>query len=212
MKNTLIIASVSLGLMSCDKQTFNKVDINVIEKCETFSQIDLRQSAIETWQLQTDGGKTYDFPNYNEAYKSKRLLENYKASSLCKCGDGIYTNENGEENYNGDFISYQLREDGEGIGNEQENSYDNGVEDCLPFEPDRLIAKKNISGDWYLVEKPDHSLFGFGKDKEACINTLKVIKKYEFNQTCFVGRPNPSFTYLKSYKSDTPKITTESLQ
>ena len=40
-------------------------------------------------------------------------------------------------------------------------------------------------------------MFGFGKNEEECIKALSVIKKYDFNQSCFVGRANPSFSYLK---------------
>ncbi|MBL4625114.1 MAG: hypothetical protein JKY42_08255 [Flavobacteriales bacterium] len=211
MKNVALLSILAIGLFSCGKLSIDKVGTNIIDNCETVSNLDIRQNANNVWELATQSGKTYPFPNYDEAYKTKRILENYRATSLCKCGHGVLTNENGEE-VDANLMSYQLRENMQGIGNQEENSYNNGVEDCLPFNPEKLIAKQDLSGDWYLIERPNHSMFGFGKDKDACINALKVIKKYGFNQSCFVGRPNPSFTYLKNYQIDTPPLTEESLR
>ena len=38
------------------------------------------------------------FPNYEEAAKTKIVLDHYQAKFLCKCGDDYYTNSIGEEN------------------------------------------------------------------------------------------------------------------
>lgn len=211
MKNLILIAIASIALFSCRK-SIHQVDENLIENCETFGQFEIAQNANGIWEIQNNGGTIYSFPNYDEAYTTKRILENYRATTLCSCGNGELTTIDGEEVFNSNIILYQLREDLEGIGNSETNSYNNGVEDCLPFDPDQLMAKKDLAGDWYLIERPNHSMFSFGKDKDACINTLKIIKKYGFNQSCFVGRPYPSFTYLKSYQNDTPPLTPASIQ
>ncbi len=211
MKNLFLIAIASIALFSCRK-TINQVDETVIENCETISQFEIAQNANGIWEMQNNGSSIYSFPNYDEAYTTKRILENYRATALCSCGNGELTTSDGNEVFNSTKVLYQLREDLEGIGNTEVNSYENGVEDCLPFNPEKLMAKKDVAGDWYLIEHPNHSMFGFGKNKEACINTLKVIKKYGFNQSCFVGRPYPSFTYLKCYQEDTPALTAASVQ
>ena len=66
----------------------------------------------------------------------------------------------------------------------------------------KLVAKRSLDGDWYLIGKPGHSMFWFGKNEEECIKALSVIKKNGFNRSCFVGRANPSFSYLKRFRED----------
>ena len=142
------------------------------------------------------------FPNFEEALKTKIVLEHYQTKFICKCGEGYYTNSIGEENTNALIMQYQLSTDSSGIGNKEINSYNNSSEDCLPFDPEKLVARRSLDGNWYLIEKPGHSMFGFGKNEEECVKALSVIKKYGFNQSCFVGRANPSFSYLKRYRED----------
>lgn len=31
-------------------------------------------------------------------------------------------------------------------------------------------------------------MFGYGKNEEKCVNSIREIKKYGFSQSCFVGR------------------------
>ena len=119
-----------------------------------------------------------------EAETTKLILEHYQTKYLCNCGARFYTNSAGEENPLANIMLYQLTMDNSGIGNNEINSY------------------SNPNGDWYLIEKPGHSMFGFGKNKEACLKALGAIKKYGFNQSCFVGRANASFSYLKRYRED----------
>ena len=69
-------------------------------------------------------------------------------------------------------MQYQLSSDSSGIGNKELNSYANSSEDCLPFDPEKLVAKKSLDGNWYLIEKPGHSMFGFEKTKK---NVLKHL-------------------------------------
>ena len=88
-----------------------------------------------------------------EAEKTKIVLEHYKVKFICKCGEGFYTNSIGEENSNALIMYYQLSLDSSGIGNKEINSYNNTSEDCLPFDPEKLVAKRSIDGNWYLIEK-----------------------------------------------------------
>ncbi|MEO6040231.1 MAG: C1 family peptidase, partial [Saprospiraceae bacterium] len=62
-------------------------------------------------------------------------------------------------------------------------------EDCLSFNPNNAT----VTNDNHIVDG-DHSLFAFPNKAEAD-KTLKIIKKYGFNRTCFVGRPDASFHY-----------------
>jgi len=68
-------------------------------------------------------------------------------------------------------------------------------EDCLRFNPNN-IRVENIQNRWKIVDG-DHWMFDFGHKENEARTSFFLIKKYRFNQTCFVGRPNPSMSYLK---------------
>jgi hypothetical protein len=67
-------------------------------------------------------------------------------------------------------------------------------EDCVPFNP-ATTTVRNLDGRWTIVDG-NHLLFNFGDKKLEALKALKVIKYYRMNQSCFVGRPDPSFRYL----------------
>ena len=68
------------------------------------------------------------------------------------------------------------------------------TEDCLLFDPKRAEVKI-INGDWKIVDG-SHWMFSFGNKRAEADKALKIIKHYRMNQSCFVGRPDPSFQYL----------------
>jgi len=68
-------------------------------------------------------------------------------------------------------------------------------EDCLRFNP-RTTKVKKVGKNWKIVDG-SHSMFSFGKKKNEAYQALKMIKKYGFTYSCFVGRPGPSFKYLR---------------
>ena len=201
----LFISMILFSLSSCERLTFKKADGIAKEDCKTLGEISLVKNENDIWQLNNDDSLLYYFPTEEEALETKDKLNYYKATSLCECGKGPATFENGEENGNATLMLYQLTEDGTGIGNSEENSYGNDYEDCLPFNPESLVAKK-VGGNWTIVEKPGHLMFSFDDDKQACYDALNIIKKYNFTQSCFIGRPNPSFHYLKRYRTDLDPI------
>jgi|TARA_B100001093_G_scaffold340601_1_gene325370 hypothetical protein len=201
--NVLIIAFIYILIHSCSKTTYRKVSTIIDDDCIEINELFVIQNHDSIWELKTvEEEHLYYFPNFEEAEKTKFILEHYQTKYLCDCGDGSYTNSAGEENPNPGIMPYQLTFDNTGIGNMEMNSYNNPNEDCLPFNPEKLVARRSLNGDWYLIEKPGHSMFGFGKNKEACVKALGAIKKYGFNQSCFVGRANASFSYLKRYRED----------
>jgi hypothetical protein len=67
-------------------------------------------------------------------------------------------------------------------------------EDCVSFNP-RTVNVLLIKGSWKILDG-SHSLFDFGKNKAEAEQALRIIKHYGMNQSCFVGRPQPSFQYL----------------
>jgi len=67
-------------------------------------------------------------------------------------------------------------------------------EDCVSFDPAAVRVRK-INGNWKIVDG-SHWLFDFGDDRSAARQTLRIIRHYRMDQSCFVGRPDPSFTYM----------------
>jgi hypothetical protein len=70
-----------------------------------------------------------------------------------------------------------------------------GGEDCVSFNPATTTVQQ-IKGSWKVVDG-SHWMFDFGANKAEAEQTLAIIKKYGFTHSCFVGRPGPSFTYLR---------------
>ena len=199
----LILSLVTSYFISCSKTTYRKASTIVDDNCISISNIMVVKNMDSIWELRNEEEEhLFYFPNLEEAEKTKIILEHYQTKFICKCGEGFYTNSLGEENTNAFIMQYHLSSDSSGIGNKEINSYTNSSEDCLPFDPEKLVAKRSLDGNWYLIEKPGHSMFGFGKNEEECVKALSVIKKYGYNQSCFVGRANPSFSYLKRYRED----------
>ena len=67
-------------------------------------------------------------------------------------------------------------------------------EDCVNFDP-ATIRLRQVNGRWKLAEG-SRWLFDFGSNQTAAKKALQVIVRYRMNRTCFIGRPEPSFTYL----------------
>ncbi|MCP5103706.1 MAG: hypothetical protein GY950_10025 [bacterium] len=67
-------------------------------------------------------------------------------------------------------------------------------EDCISFNPQKIEVKK-INGSWKIVED-SHWMFDFEDKKAEAVKAYNIIKHYGMNQSCFVGRPDPSFEYL----------------
>lgn len=68
-------------------------------------------------------------------------------------------------------------------------------EDCVAFNP-ATATVASVGGRWKVVDG-NNWLFDFGTKKAEADQTLELIKRYGFTQSCFVGRPNPSFTYMR---------------
>ncbi len=73
---------------------------------------------------------------------------------------------------------------------------DQGIvqEDCVPFNP-QTTAVRQINGRWKIVDG-NHWLFDFGSSKAEADKAHRIIRHYGMNRSCFVGRPDPSFTYM----------------
>ncbi len=77
-------------------------------------------------------------------------------------------------------------------------------EDCVRFNPDK-IQVKYVNGHWKIVEG-SHWIMDFGKKAKEATQALNIIKAYGYDRICYVGRPDPSMTYLKKQPKKTTKI------
>jgi hypothetical protein len=68
-------------------------------------------------------------------------------------------------------------------------------EDCVSFNP-ATIEVKYVSGRWKIVDGSQW-MFDFDQNEGEARAAFNIIKKYGFTRSCFVGRPQPSFEYLR---------------
>ncbi len=68
-------------------------------------------------------------------------------------------------------------------------------EDCLAFDPKTVTVSK-VQGNWKIVSGR-HWLFDFGERETEARQALAVIRRHGFSQSCFVGRPDADFSYLR---------------
>lgn len=205
----MIVAALvaSLTFIGCEKYDldFKNATGEVNEKCSPVGVLTVVQNANQVWEVQNDGKTLYHFPNELEAKQTKAILEYYKVEEACQCGTDVLTTPEGKEVSGSGIMLYQKDKAGLGIGDNQLNTNENNIEDCLPFNPKKLVVQK-VDGNWTLVEKPGHLMFQFGDNYQECVDALNVIKKYGYNQSCFIGRANGSFEYLKRLNPQVEKI------
>jgi hypothetical protein len=68
------------------------------------------------------------------------------------------------------------------------------ADNCVSLNPNTATVA-NIQGSWKVVDG-NRWLFDFGQDKAAADRSLSLIKTYGMNQSCSVGSPQASFTYM----------------
>lgn len=67
-------------------------------------------------------------------------------------------------------------------------------ENCISFNPDTTTMEQTSFG-WRVMDG-SQIIFGFDFDKAEVSIALATIKHYKITQSCFVGRPRPSFHYM----------------
>ena len=138
---------------SCSKTTYNKASTILEDNCISLSNIMVVKNMDSIRELRNEEGEhLFYFPNFEEAHKTKIVLEHYQTKFICKSGEGCYKNSIGEKNTNSLIMQYQLSYDSSGIGNKEINSYTKPSEDCLPFDSEKLVAKRSLDGNWFLIE------------------------------------------------------------
>lgn len=167
-------------------QTFNIaltkiIQANVKEDCVAIDYKTAKVAYIKGRYKIVDGpqGNHYAFDfgsNKAEAYASLKVIKQYKITKSCFVGRP-----------NPSF-KYLLNTNGAPTG-------PMAKEDCVSFNPSKIAVKK-VNGRWKIVQG-SHWIKDFGNNEKEARQAFAIIKKYKFTKSCFVGRPNPSFEYLR---------------
>jgi hypothetical protein len=129
------------------------------------------------WKIVDGSHWMFDFEGKEgEAKKALAIIKHYRMNKSCFVGRP-----------NPSF-SYMLVNNGAPRGAMK-------GEDCVSFNP-RTAQVKQISNRWKIVDG-NHMMFDFAKNAGEARESLGIIKKYGFTRSCFVGRPGPSFEYLR---------------
>jgi hypothetical protein len=148
------------------------------EDCIGFNTANTKVKHINgSWKIVDGSHWMFDFGGKKgEAIKSLQIIKRYHLNKSCYVGRP------------GPSFTYMKRGDHAPVGAMP-------GEDCVRFSTVNAKVKR-INGRWKIVDG-NHMMFDFaGKEGEAR-KSLAVIRKYGFNKSCFVGRPNPSFSYLR---------------
>ena len=146
------------------------------EDCISFSnRLLLREKARRWFIIDNENHLIFRFHSQQEGLQAIRTIKHYRINKSCFVGRP-----------NPSF-KYML-------SNNQAPTGAMLNEDCTTFNPNRLSIKRTNSK--YIIADGSHYIFSFENISEAK-KSLSIIKKYGFSKTCYIGRPNPSFTYLK---------------
>jgi hypothetical protein len=129
------------------------------------------------WKIVDGDHWLFDFgTDQAGAHQSLNVIRHYRMDRLCAIGRPE------------PLFSYLLAKGGSPAGAM-------AGEDCVAFDPKRVTVSK-LQGSWKIVSGR-RWLFDFGQRQTEARQALAVIRRYGFSQSCFVGRPDPDFTYLR---------------
>jgi hypothetical protein len=151
---------------------------SVEEDCITFNPSTVTVKNLDgRWTIVDGNHLMFNFgPNRTEALQALRIIKHYRMNSSCFVGRPDPS------------FQYLLVNGRAPQGNMP-------GEDCVSFNPNS-IEVRNIGGSWKIVDG-SHWVFDFGSKEDEARKAFAIIKKHGFTRSCFVGRPDPSFQYLK---------------
>lgn len=129
------------------------------------------------FQIVQDDWWLFDFASRDtEAYAALKIIQQYRMNQSCFIGkpDPVFR-----------FLLVGGRAP---LG----QVYD---EDCVPFHP-TIAAVAERDGRWLIIDS-DQVVFDFGTRASEAKAALAAIKQHQFTHVCYIGRPNPSFQYLR---------------
>lgn len=141
--------------------------------------IDLDGLAVQDdgndWLLTDGTSRMMLFEDHEEAEQAKAIIEHYGMTRRCFVGRPDPSME------------YFLVD-----GEAPEGSM--ADEDCVSFDPDALEIRPE--GEQWVLADGDHWLETFPSADEAA-EARQIIRRYEFDRLCFVGRPDSSMEYWR---------------
>ena len=148
------------------------------EDCISFNPAKIQLKRINNrWKIVEGNHWIFDFnQNQTEAATAFRIIKRYRMNQVCFVGRP------------GPSFQYLLVSGASPVG-----AFPG--EDCVSFNP-ATISVKRINGRWKVVDG-SHWMFDFGSNYKEARLTYLIIKKYGFTRSCFVGRPGPSFQYMR---------------
>lgn len=150
----------------------------VQEDCVSFSPGNARVARLKgRWKIVDGSHWLFDFgEKQSEARQALRIIKHYGMNQSCFVGRPDPS------------FPYMLIS-----GNAPSGSLSG--EDCVRFNPNTIEVRR-VDGRWKIVDG-SHWVFDFGNKRSEARQAFAIIKQYGFNRSCFVGRPGPSFTYLR---------------
>lgn len=146
------------------------------EDCLGFDPGRLQLKAERGRYLLTDGrSRMKMFPNHREARRALKTIRHYNMDQHCFVGRPDPSMEYWSAN--GQAPSGRI-----------------GEEDCISFNFRRLRIERE--GSQWLMTDGRSRMRMFPNRREA-EKALRIIRKYGFNKTCYIGRPDPSMVYYK---------------
>jgi hypothetical protein len=148
------------------------------EDCISFNPHTARVASMRrSWKIVDGRHWLFDFgQKRKEAQQALRIIKHYGMNQSCFVGRPQPS------------FQYLLVSDNAPVGSI-------AGEDCVAFNPQTTTVQR-IKGRWKIVDG-SHWLFDFGAKKSEAMMALEIIKRHGFTQSCFVGRPKASFTYLR---------------
>lgn len=128
------------------------------------------------WKLVDGSMWMLDFDNkQSDALRSEEIVKHYNLDKQCFIGRP------------GPSFTYWLVDNQSAVG-------PIANEDCVAFNPSNVQANL-INSAWTMVDGA-HLLFTFSNETDA-LRAVQIVKRYGFNQSCFVDRPNPRMSYQR---------------
>ncbi len=157
---------------------FKRTTAGIKEDCVTFNPKTTTVAQKQgRWKIVDGSHWLFDFGNKkDEADKALKIIKHYGMNRSCFVGRPDPS------------FQYMLVSGNAPVGRFP-------GEDCISFNPNTIEVKK-ISGRWKIVDG-SHWLFDFENKESEAKRAFAIIKKYGFKFSCYVGRPDPSFQYLR---------------
>ncbi len=139
------------------------------------------------WKV-VDGGQTlFDFDSRQaDAQRTVQIIQHYHMTQTCTVGTNLPGQQNAPMEYE---LSGASAPTGSMPG-----------EDCIGDNP-ATVTNQNVGGNWTITDGFS-LMFNFGPQKPQGDQGAAIIKSYNFNQQCFVGRPDTGgrfvFIYMKA--------------